>query len=74
MKVMRLYAVFIVYENDSEFNTISVKSYGRSEYEALGYVIKHNCIFPCKILDFNIIVCDGEPKKGSNIDTLENSE
>lgn len=73
-KRMRLYVVVIVQKKNEEITTTRVKSYGRSQYEAIGYVLKHNVIFQYgEITDCGAVSCWDPPEKGNNSATLRDS-
>ena len=71
---MRLYCVVIVQQDKEVVTTTRIKSYGRSKYEAIGYVMLHN-IFSSYgiIISCEAVSCWDDPKKGNNSKTLRDS-
>ena len=74
---MKKYVVGVVVEKlpEKEINLEHYKCNGRSEYEAIAYVLRHRMEFKGNIIHaVNAIVCDGESRFGDNSETLLNAD
>ena len=71
---MRMYAVSIVQVKGDEIYNTHVKSAGRSQYEAIGYVLDHHVMLnQGKIVSVNAVSCWDKPATGDNTESLKNS-
>ena len=66
---MRRYSVVIAQKKNESVDITHIQLYGRSEYEAIGYAVKHRMIHSGKILFINAFNCDCLPEK-SNIEMI----
>lgn len=73
---MRLYCVVIVQQSiANEITVTRRKTYGRSEYEAIGYVLKHSIHYTDGyIVDVGAVSCWNKPELGDNRKAIRESE
>jgi hypothetical protein len=62
---MRRYSIVYVQEKGEGVDVTHVQAYGRSEYEAIGYVLKHRIIHSGKVLFVNAFNCDKLPENNN---------
>ena len=66
---MRRYSIVIAQKENESVDVVHIQLYGRSEYEAIGYAVKHRMIHSGKILFINAFNCDKKPEK-SNMEMI----